>query len=744
MDINEKINRITEKSILNENGSERERELYEIRRRIYLFENGVNGSNYVRRNSCRKEGVGYLGGCTEKEMMKVKGNNINNLLGNDYSYGNMNEIKICSCKCNGNCHKTCKYKCHHGMCFNNKDKEFKYDNELHLQNNSNDYNYNSNKNIAITSDVSMNYCNTVPVGNYNANKYISYGEFSSYTNSRKNFSSYSVKQKDNLLYSDTNHIKKEFNYDSLYFSKYSFEIVCNQKSHMQNELQQKENTISELLNTILYLEKELEEQKNKNEEMQFEHNKIISMLNFTNTHLKEENMRLKENNNKLYNLYTNNCKDKLSKEELNVDQKEIEINDEKEYFNVDNVNDDIINYDIIEGNNITETNMNNNNYYVTEEIEENQNEIHHSQPNLNNEGKTNLNENIYEIKNKQTTSEQVELISQNQNDISNNLLLSLSLSEKEDNDLETRSQLINSQRNSNLIFTIYNKNQIISFNKHTKSFNIIDFIDDSNFAETFHINGSLFLSLPDILYIITGDSYNILFKFILSKKLMIKVNTLNNNHYYGELLYIENTKSLICLSGAYNKTVESFSLLNQKQWQTLNNEMNTERSSASYYIFNNEIIFAFFGFNCIENKYLNDIEYCNITNIDDCFWNKIECINNPNNINLNLKGHFVFGIGESSENEEGLVIIGGYDVVNYIEVGLYIVKKEENDIEISVNVREINKEIVDIDKNGRFVFDKGNMYYEENTNVKDVCVFDDKFNVHVIGREELGHYIYYV
>lgn len=128
MDINEKINRITEKSNLNENGTERERELYEIRRRIYLFENGVNGSNYVRGNGCGKEGVGYLGGCSEKEMMKVKGNNSNNVLGNDYGYGSMNEIKICSCKCNGNCHKTCKYKCHHGMCFN-KDKEFKYDNE---------------------------------------------------------------------------------------------------------------------------------------------------------------------------------------------------------------------------------------------------------------------------------------------------------------------------------------------------------------------------------------------------------------------------------------------------------------------------------------------------------------------------------------------------------------------------------------------------------------------------------------
>ena len=276
MDINEKINRITEKSNLNENGSERERELYEIRRRIYLFENGVNGSNYVRGNGCGKEGVSYLESCAQKEMMKLKGNNSNNVLGNECVYGNMNEIK--KCKYNWNCNKTCKCKCkcYCGMHVN-KDNGFQYEGELQLQNNVNDYNYSSNNN-AITGDVVMDYCNTVPVNNYNTNKYISYGKSSSYTNvnSRKT-STYSVKQQHNLLYSDINQIKRGFHCDSLYFSKYSFEILCNKTYNMHNDLQQKERTISELLNTILYLEKELKEQKIKNEEMQFEHNNIISI-----------------------------------------------------------------------------------------------------------------------------------------------------------------------------------------------------------------------------------------------------------------------------------------------------------------------------------------------------------------------------------------------------------------------------------------------------------------------------------
>ena len=310
-----------------------------------------------------------------------------------------------------------------------------------------------------------------------------------------------------------------------------------------------------------------------------------------------------------------------------------------------------------------------------------------------------------------------------------------------------------------LIFTIYDHKRVLCFDPINKKFNVIGFADYSNFDETYIPDGSLMLSLPDTLYIITGESFDTLFKFVLSKRSMTKLSHLNNNHCNGGLVYIETTQTLYCLSGAYNKAVESYSLT-KNHWNTLAEGMNAERSSASYYVFNNEIVFAFFGYNNPQNKYLNNVEYCNIAGADsNCVWNTIEWVNNPDGVSLELKNHFVFGIGESQENEEGLILIGGFDglngesVKNYIEVVLSVVECEGGDgeeedngesrYEFVVTVRGINKEIVDIAKNKKYVFDKGCKYYEEDTMMKDVCVFDDKFNVHVINRDELGHDIYY-
>ena len=315
------------------------------------------------------------------------------------------------------------------------------------------------------------------------------------------------------------------------------------------------------------------------------------------------------------------------------------------------------------------------------------------------------------------------------------------------------------QTDPHLIFTIYDHKRVLCFDPINKKFNVIGFADYSNFDETFIPEGSLMLSLPDTLYIITGESFDTLFKFVLSKRSMTKLSHLNNNHCNGGLVYIETTQTVYCLSGAYNKTVENYSLT-KNHWNTLSELMNAERSSASYYVFNNEIIFAFFGYNNPQNKYLNNVEYCNIANTNSKnVWNTIEWVNNPDGVSLEIKSHFVFGIGESQENEEGLILIGGFDglngesVKNYIEVVLSVVECDGGDgeeegngesrFEFMVTVRGINKEIVDIAKNKKYVFDKGSKYYEEDTMMKDVCVFDDKFNVHVINRDELGHDIYY-
>jgi hypothetical protein len=234
---------------------------------------------------------------------------------------------------------------------------------------------------------------------------------------------------------------------------------------------------------------------------------------------------------------------------------------------------------------------------------------------------------------------------------------------------------------------------------------------------------------------------------------MTKVNNLNNNHSYGGVVYIPNTKCIYCISGAYTKSVEKYSLLKHK-WICLNANTNYERSEGSYYVYNNKIIFAFFGYNYTQNKYLSNIEYFNVYE-SNCIWKEVNCLCDEDKIGLELKGHFIFGVGDNGNNGEQLVLIGGYDgacknnVKNYIEVGIETINNE-HDEGYKVNIRKIDKEIVDIGVNEGYLFDKGRKYYyvgdneKESEYTKDICVFDNKYNMHVVNiDDDLGHTIYY-
>ena len=60
-----------------------------------------------------------------------------------------------------------------------------------------------------------------------------------------------------------------------------------------------------------------------------------------------------------------------------------------------------------------------------------------------------------------------------------------------------------------------------------------------------------------------------------------------------------------------------------------------------------------------------------------------------------------------------------------------------------VNVRPINKNIVDVNVNEGYVFNQGVPALAMDNMNKNIVLFDQKFNVHVLNREELSHDIYY-
>ena len=310
------------------------------------------------------------------------------------------------------------------------------------------------------------------------------------------------------------------------------------------------------------------------------------------------------------------------------------------------------------------------------------------------------------------------------------------------------------------IFTLYDNKRILCFDPDSKTFSLIEFTDISKqFNNSYKKSGSLYLSLNNSLYIITGNYFDTLYHFNLKDRTMKKLNNLNHNHCYGGFISLTTSYSteLICISGTSNKHVELYTSnsnnnnnipqLDTNLWYVNSNELTTERSQSMYVVHNNKYIFAFFGFCYPQNKYLNSIEYCEIIpnkNERLSQWRCINVVANVENIPLYLKGHFVFGIGSSQENEEGLIVLGGYDglnncaVVNYIEIGF-----EEGEEDIMVNVRPINKNIVDVNVNEGYVFNQGVPALAMDNMNKNIVLFDQRFNVHVLNREELSHDIYY-
>lgn len=292
-------------------------------------------------------------------------------------------------------------------------------------------------------------------------------------------------------------------------------------------------------------------------------------------------------------------------------------------------------------------------------------------------------------------------------------------------------------KGDHLIFTIYDKKRLLSFDFDSKQFGLVEFADFSNFDENFVLKGSAFLNTKNYFYIITGDNYDMFYRFSYPLKSMTKLSKLNNNHSFGCLLYLEKNNEILSLSGAYNKTVEKYNI-KKNYWATLENTMTIERIECSYIIVNNHLIFAFFGFNCPQTKYVQSIEYCDID--DNYQWRLVDQIDNMDNISLEMKSHLIFGYGEGE-----FILVGGYDgrdkkaIDTYLEVKI----EEQEELGFSVSINSISKKIFDFDKNKSYSFFGGEKGIIEEKGESYITCFDSKNNLHCFNQDTLAHEVYY-
>ena len=228
------------------------------------------------------------------------------------------------------------------------------------------------------------------------------------------------------------------------------------------------------------------------------------------------------------------------------------------------------------------------------------------------------------------------------------------------------------------------------------------------------------------------------------------IGKLNYNHVFGGLC-INSKKEIFCLSGNFNKKIEKYdNKLNI--WLNNKEEMNFERSESSFIFINDKYIFSFFGYNVIQNKYLNSIEFCDVSN-ENMKWNLIPNIINENNFCTDIKGHSIIkndknnilifgGFNGRNNKANNILIFGGYNGRN----------NKANNLFIEANIDlENNKIILDEAKENFSLIPNNKIYnfsyYNEINfvnNNQDLYLFDRKNNIILFNIDKNKMDIFYL
>ena len=285
---------------------------------------------------------------------------------------------------------------------------------------------------------------------------------------------------------------------------------------------------------------------------------------------------------------------------------------------------------------------------------------------------------------------------------------------------------------NNYLFSIFDEKRIIIFNKITKTFLINEFIDKSysRFKLNYLSKGSLLLNANDSLYILTGNNYDMLYQYEPYKNIMILLGKFKNNHIYGGLLI--NSNIIYCLTGNFNNKVEKFNIKEKKFIENKEN-MKVERSEASYIILNKKYIFSFFGFNMIQNKYINSIEFTEINS--NMNWKFINIINNFNNSILEIKGHCIINLDKNNQ----FLILGGYNGKK---------NSNENIIKCEIILNENQICTFNIETKFETIINKKpyffSYFFEKDDFSNEKYIFDRKNNIHYFNTTKIKRDIFFL
>ena len=323
------------------------------------------------------------------------------------------------------------------------------------------------------------------------------------------------------------------------------------------------------------------------------------------------------------------------------------------------------------------------------------------------------------------------------------------------------------KKNNNIpdIKNINNLNNVVYlFNIDNMKFSTIHYLLEKNskfnlsYSNSINHTYDILLSITNGFLIITGEKTNYLYYYNKNTNYIYNLCNLNYIHNKGTLLKINNDH-IMCISGINSIDVEMY-YIKDNIWLSLP-KMNCPHSESSYMIYNNNIVFSFFGYNYECNQYINHIEFLIIKNYySDQFWNKININSINNNMKYNLRNHSIFyRINKENNNSKDIFIVGGYNDNGrnngLIQVFIENVQENNYEFKFDINFKKYEENKVKIKGNNPISLDKYNnmdniflfsnefnQFFDEENNLFYSYNYDNNFNIHIIDNYTLKHTIY--
>ena len=280
------------------------------------------------------------------------------------------------------------------------------------------------------------------------------------------------------------------------------------------------------------------------------------------------------------------------------------------------------------------------------------------------------------------------------------------------------------------LFRVYDNSRIICFDLTSHEYQIIEFVDSSDFSSNYLKDGAICLNTLTGLFILTNSNCDTLYYYNYSSNAVSLVTQFKHNHSHGALVLDTVNNAIYAISGWYNKKVEKYANENmmlciyedavdtclEENDDKLSciEDMQCDRSESGV-LFMNGIMYMFFGYSHVNNEYVDSIEYYD-TNKAGCGW-KAMSFSSVGRKFL-LKENAVVPI-----NEDEVFLLGGYDGVNSTNVENLIVFNFKYK-----TIREEKKKLPDIVDSKYYGFGKESMFisYVDNENLN--CTSKDTNN----------------